>query len=35
MKLNANGERELMSDDEIEAKRQLSQREVEEACKRS
>jgi hypothetical protein len=35
MKLNANGERELMSDEEIEAKRQLSQREVDEECKKS
>lgn len=32
-KLNAQGERELMTDDEIEAKRVSSRREMEEACK--
>ena len=32
-KLNAQGERELMSDEEIEAKRVSSRREMEEACK--
>ena len=32
-KLNAQGERELMSDEEIEAKRASSRREMEEACK--
>ena len=34
-KLNAQGERELMSDEEIEAKRVSSRREMEEACKKS
>jgi hypothetical protein len=32
-KLNAQGERELMTDEEIEAKRVSSRREMEEACK--
>jgi hypothetical protein len=32
-KLNAQGERELMTDEEIEAKRASSRREMEEACK--
>ena len=34
-KLNAQGERELMTDEEIEAKRVTSLREMEEACKKS
>jgi hypothetical protein len=34
-KLNAQGERELMSDEEIEAKRVSSRREMDEACKKS
>ena len=34
-KLNAQGERELMSDEEIEAKRASSRREMDEACKKS
>ena len=33
-KLNAQGERELMSDEEIEAKRASSRREMDEACKK-
>lgn len=33
MKQNERGERELMSDEEIEAKRESSRREMEEACK--
>lgn len=34
-KLNAQGERELLTDEEIEAKRASSRREMEEACKKS
>jgi len=34
-KLNAQGERELMTDEEIEAKRVSSRREMDEACKKS
>jgi hypothetical protein len=34
-KLNAQGERELMTDEEIEAKRESSRRDMEEACKQS
>jgi len=34
-KLNAQGERELMTDEEIEAKRASSRREMDEACKKS
>jgi hypothetical protein len=34
-KLNAQGERELLTDEEIEAKRESSRREMEEACKQS
>jgi hypothetical protein len=34
-KLNSQGERELMSDEEIEAKRASSRREMDEACKKS
>jgi len=34
-KLNAQGERDLMTDEEIEAKRASSRREMDEACKKS
>ena len=33
-KLNANGEREYMTDEEIESKRESSRRQMEEACKK-
>lgn len=34
-KLNAQGEREMLNDEEIEAKRESSRREMDEACKKS